>query len=227
MLHAETVEKGTFDLLKTLMSDKQLAHFNLAGGTALALYLGHRISVDLDLFTPNAFEARDLSTYLNDNYNFNEDFIRNNTLRGDIANVKIDCITYNYPMLEKPVVDTNGVRLYGIKDIAAMKLSSIVDNGTRLKDFIDIASLSVELSLSDMLGAYNKKFKGTNAISPIKGLSYYDDINFKEPIQMTGANFNWNKIEKRIKSMIKNDKLVFADLPCGSFKNDRQTGLKF
>lgn len=60
MLHKDTVKGETFKLLEMLMQDKRLENFNLAGGTALALYLGHRISIDLDLFTPNQFDAKDL-----------------------------------------------------------------------------------------------------------------------------------------------------------------------
>lgn len=57
MLHKDTVKRETFELLKELMQDKDLQCFNLAGGTALALYLGHRISIDLDLFTPVQFKG--------------------------------------------------------------------------------------------------------------------------------------------------------------------------
>ena len=52
MLHTQTVAPQTLGLLKQLEAEPRLAAFNLAGGTALALYLGHRVSVDLDLFTP-------------------------------------------------------------------------------------------------------------------------------------------------------------------------------
>lgn len=57
MLHTQTVAPQTLGLLKQLEAEPRLAAFNLAGGTALALYLGHRVSVDLDLFTPESFDA--------------------------------------------------------------------------------------------------------------------------------------------------------------------------
>jgi hypothetical protein len=50
MLHVETVEAGTLDLIKRLLNDDQLRQFNLVGGTALSLQLGHRMSVDIDLY---------------------------------------------------------------------------------------------------------------------------------------------------------------------------------
>ena len=60
MLHTQTVAPQTLGLLKQLEAEPRLAAFNLAGGTALALYLGHRVSVDLDLFTPESFDAVNL-----------------------------------------------------------------------------------------------------------------------------------------------------------------------
>ncbi len=82
MLHKETVERSTFELLATLMQDEKLSQFNLAGGTALALHIGHRKSVDLDLFTQQDFSASELSGYLITKYNFINDFQSKNTLKG-------------------------------------------------------------------------------------------------------------------------------------------------
>ena len=60
MLHKETVEKGTLDLIRKLMADDQLKEFNLVGGTALALKLGHRKSIDIDLFTATDFNSQEI-----------------------------------------------------------------------------------------------------------------------------------------------------------------------
>jgi hypothetical protein len=85
------------------MHDPQLADFNLVGGTALALYLGHRVSVDLDLFKPDDFDAINLKDYLMEKYDFKPDMYRpQNVLKGFIGKVVIDCITDRYPLI-KPV----------------------------------------------------------------------------------------------------------------------------
>ncbi len=212
MLHTETVEGTTFELLKTLMHDKELPLFNLVGGTALALYMGHRLSVDLDLFTPQSFDAEKLGRYLTNKYNFKESFREKNTLKGEIKEVKIDCITYNYSHVES-ITREEGIRMYSMKDIAAMKLSAIVGNGTRLKDFVDIACLSTKLSFSDMIEAYQDKYPGANPVSVIKALNYHADINLHESIQIINGNYKWDKIEKRLNRMVKNNKTVFSDLP--------------
>ena len=69
MLHKETVEASTLDLIYRLMADEDLKEFNLVGGTALSLMVGHRISVDIDLFTDNPFDAERLGALLSAKYN--------------------------------------------------------------------------------------------------------------------------------------------------------------
>lgn len=213
MLHTETIKGETFELLKTLMQDERLSDFKLAGGTSLALYLGHRKSIDFELFTEKSFDASSIEKHLIERYDFKGDFLERNTIKGSINNIKVDCITHNYPYVENPFTTKDGIRIYGIKDIAAMKLSVIADDGTRLKDFIDIACLSTKLSLSDMLKAYQQKFKNSNSIRPLKGLTFFEDINFNEPIQMIQGKYNWDEIEKRLHLMIKKENDVFPTLP--------------
>lgn len=92
MLYTQTVAPRTLELLKKLESEPSLAAFNLAGGTALALYLGHRKSVDLDLLSPQSFDAKKLEAFLADKYGFRTDFMETDTLKGTIDGVKVDCI---------------------------------------------------------------------------------------------------------------------------------------
>ncbi len=209
MLHFQTITRETHLLLKAIMHDSELVAFNLVGGTALALYLGHRSSIDLDLFTKDAFDVQRLQDYLIDKYNFKQDFIEKNTLKGSIEGIKVYCITHNYPFIN-PVFIEDEIRLLSLEDIAAMKLSAITYNGTRLKDFIDIAYLSTKMSLNNMLDAYNKKFINANKVTVLKALSYFEDINFKEHINLLKGNFEWNAIEKRLSAMIKNENKIFS-----------------
>lgn len=213
MLYSETVKGETFALLKKLMSDARLQDFNLAGGTALALYLGHRVSIDLDLFTPNSFDTKKMEQYLIETYDFKADYFEENTLKGTINGVKIDCITYSYPNLESPFVSNDGIRLYSLKDIVAMKLSAIADDGSRLKDFIDIACLSTKMTLDEMLHLYAKKYPNANPVRPLKGLLYFEDINFEEPIFILKGKYSWKNIQKRLKQMQKNRDKVFEKSP--------------
>lgn len=212
MLHKETVESGTLELLKRLQAEPLLSSFNLVGGTALALRIGHRKSVDLDLFTREEFDLEELKSMLIEKYGFRSSFERGHTLKGFVGGVMIDCIRFDYPHLQNPDI-LEDVRLESIPDIIAMKLSAIAQNGTRIKDFIDIATLSTMYSFDEMLGFYMAKFPNVNIIMPLKSITYFEEIDFNEPVIMMTGKFNWNKIAKRLQEMVREPKTVFMSLP--------------
>lgn len=212
MLHTETVKGSTLELLKKLESETILSGFNLAGGTSLSLYLGHRISIDLDLFTSESFNTNLLEKFLHENYHFRTDYMEKDTLKGSIDGIKIDCITHRYDYLEKPYIE-NGIRLYSIEDVVAMKLSAIADNGSRLKDFIDIAFLSTRFPFYSMLKFYERKFPEANIIRPYKAITYFEDIDFEENIIMINGKYDWKLIEKRLIDMTKKQNKIFASYP--------------
>lgn len=219
MLHTQAVESGTLEILKRLMQEEALRHFYLVGRTALSLYISHRKSIDLALFTQEPFDADMLRTLFVEKYGLSNIFMRKNTIKGIISGVKIDCITYNYPYIDQ-ACEEDGIRICGMKDIAAMKLSAIADSGSRLKDFVDIACLSTKFSLETMLNVYGEKYKEMNAISPLKALTYYDDIQKREPIQVLNGSFDWKLIEERLRHMIENIDKVYDSYP---FKEKKQT----
>lgn len=197
MLHKETIEPATLELLIRLMNDRMLKDFVLVGGTALALQLGHRISIDLDLFSETSFDQSSLADYLYHAYSFELDFISTNTIKGEINGVQVDCIAHQYPWIENYCSEDH-IRMAGFSDIAAMKLNAVAGNGTRLKDFIDIAFLSYKMTFNNMLDSYVMKYKG-NPVIPLKAITYFEDLNFNEPIRMTGEkSFDWAKIRKRL-----------------------------
>ena len=215
MLYTETVENNTLGLLRTLMQDRKLSDFLLAGGTNLALRLGHRYSVDLDLFSFQHFDSIYLAEHLIHNYNFLKTDVREkDTVMGFINDVKIDIIAHVYPLIDEPFITEDLIRLYSISDIVAMKLVAISDNGKRLKDFVDIAFLSTKMSLNQMLDAYSLKYKRSNKLHALRGLAYFDEINFDVPIKLINSVFSWKKIEKRIRDMIRYENRIFETPPC-------------
>lgn len=211
MLRKETVNKPTLELLKTLMDDELLKDFFLVGGTALALQIGHRISIDLDFFNQSAFDENLLIAELENNYKFQLDYQSKNILKGEIQSIKVDFITHNYPLV-KSLVQEEGLRMASPEDIAAMKLNAIAGNGTRLKDFIDIAHLSSTITLSQMVNAYEHKYASRNPSIVIKALEYHQDINFKEVIEMVDNKYQWKYIEKRLFQMTKFPKKLLPEM---------------
>jgi hypothetical protein len=214
MLQTATIEKPTFELLKRLMQDEVLSDFLLAGGTSLALQLGHRKSIDLDMFSYQEFDSVKLERYFIENYNFiTRRVFEKNTVLGYIDGIKVDFVALLSPLVNQPI-EREGIRMYSLQDLACMKLVAISDNGTRLKDFVDIAYISTKMSLYDMLLAYSKKYNRPNYFHAVKGLSYFNDIDFDVQIDLANnKKFEWEKIEKRIIEMIKFEWKLFTNDP--------------
>ncbi|MCX6307783.1 MAG: nucleotidyl transferase AbiEii/AbiGii toxin family protein [Bacteroidia bacterium] len=211
MLQKNTVSAATLELLNRIMTDEFFSEFILVGGTALALQLGHRKSIDVDLFCVNYFDEQLLLDHLRIQYSFELEYSAKSTLKGEIGGVKVDCLAHPYPWLQEPMCE-GSIRLSGFKDLAAMKLNVVAVNGTRLKDFIDLAYLSSTLTLSNMLEAYLKKYNSSTMV-PLKALTFFNDINYQEPIiMMEKSKFTWKTIEKRLLEMQRKPDQLFPPL---------------
>lgn len=178
MLHKnpEIILPETFSLLEKICADSFFDNFNLVGGTALALQIGHRFSIDLDFFSSSSFDSARMIDHLVQHYDFNLSSVYENTVLGFIGKVKVDFITHAYPNVDAPLF-VEEVRLATTLDISAMKLNAIVNSGQRIKDFIDVFYLLTYHSMQDMLDAYSKKYAHSNPIVALKALTYFDDID--------------------------------------------------
>ena len=209
MLHSETVEAGTLALLRKLINDRELETFNLAGGTALALQLGHRKSIDIDLFTDRDFDAERLANHLINNYNLGpKTGITKNGVFCKIDNIKVDILAHQYPLINK-VVAIEGIRMLSLEDIGAMKLNVILYNGTRLKDFADMYKLLEHISLEKITNAFVQKYPGVNPRMAHNGLLYYTDVNKTEIIEYTGKEILFGKIADRLKQSVAEPSKIF------------------
>ncbi len=195
MLHAETVEPSTLDLLKRLQRLPELSNTRLVGGTALALHLGHRKSVDLDLF--GSFDPITSYRKLLTDAGYSVEGAENGTVQSlRVEDVKVDLVTYPYPWIAD-ALEEEGVRVAGLKDIAAMKLSAVANRG-RKKDFIDIARLLDLFSLGEMLALYKSKFSVSEVSFPLRGLMYFDDAEDDPMPEMIDSNLTWDGVKKKI-----------------------------
>ena len=103
------------------MSDDNFKNFNLVGGTALSLQIGHRKSVDIDLFNTSNFNSTSLAGYIEDRYDAKNIKVLKNGIFCFIDEVKVDVIAHQYPLLF-PLTVVEGIRMTGLRDIAGMKL---------------------------------------------------------------------------------------------------------
>jgi hypothetical protein len=191
-----------------LQADSMFDQFHLAGGTGLALQFGHRVSVDLDLFSLHPFDSEFYLDYLVKKYQFASDFSALNTLKGSIGNVKVDFISHSYNLL-MPIVETEKIRMYSLADVAAMKVNAIAGNGTRSKDFVDLYFLLKQYSIKQILGFYESKYNERNTFHALKSLNYFDEVDLSDwPLLIKERKTSWNKIKaainKECKEYIKN-----------------------
>jgi hypothetical protein len=182
-----------------LQRDEKFRDFHLAGGTALAFQIGHRESMDIDLFTTEDFNVISTLENLEQEYNFLLQFSEKNTLKGIINGIFVDFISHKYPLIERPV-KSERIRLFSQRDIAAMKVNAIAGDGTRIKDFIDIYFLLKYHRLSDIIAYYKKKYCQRNDLHAIKSLCYFEDIDQNQdwPKMLKEKDLNLKEIKRSI-----------------------------
>jgi len=204
MLHKETISPDTLEILIRLQKQDYLKGFHLVGGTALALQIGHRTSIDIDLFSNFGFDTAQLLEKLSIEFDFKLFFSANNTLKGSIADVKVDILAHRYPYVSSPVVIEN-IGMVSIQDIIAMKLNAITTSGQRIKDFIDIYYLLKAWSLADMISFYKIKYVAFNEVNVLKSLTWYEDIDHTDwPVLLQNPGLKWSEIMKKIRKETQN-----------------------
>lgn len=195
MLHYETILPSTLELLKKIQSLEIFKEARLVGGTALALQLGHRQSVDLDFFgnvTASLEELKEeLSVFASVSPLSSSKLMRFLIVDG----IKVDIVNYPYDWIDSPVVE-NGIVLAGIKDIAAMKLSAITNRGTK-KDFIDYYTLLKTYSLKELIGFYLEKYTDAQLFTSLKSLTYFEDAE-EDPMPKMTENLDWGAVKVAI-----------------------------
>jgi len=216
MLRTQAVEAGTLDLIRKFMSDARFNDFNLVGGTALALKIGHRLSIDIDLFSAGPFSAIDLGQHLTTTYNATKVRTLSNGVFCFVDGVKIDLISHQYGLVNEIEV-LEGIRIVSLPDIGAMKLNAIFNNGTRLKDYSDMYALLEIYSLEQLLGACAQKYPDLNVSMVKNSLIHFGDIDFSDPIKYVGQEIKWPTIAERLHMAFLNPRMKFNSLP--SLKN--------
>lgn len=195
MLHRKTIAAPTLGILKNIMAIFELSGFNLAGGTSLALQIGHRLSVDLDFFGNRPFETQEILDLLQPVGQVRILSQSKNILVLNVEGVKVDFVNYRYPLIRE-VVHIEGLRLLDLPDIAAMKLAAIAGRG-RKKDFIDIYFLLKKYSLAQLFEFYNAKYEDGSIFMVSRSITYFDDADKDEDL-MIFKKISWQTIKETI-----------------------------
>jgi len=195
------VKPATFQLIQELQSQTELKEFYLVRGTALALQLGHRNSIDIDLFTKNDFSPEDLLKFLEKGFSVQTTFSIKNTLLSVVNNIKVDFIRHDYPLVLPPITE-EGITYLSKQDIAAMKLNAISNSRKRLKDFIDVYFLLEHFPLGEMIEFYTIKYPNFNPLIPLKAINYFDDIDTEIDPPKLKNKLPLTEIKKRINDSV-------------------------
>jgi Nucleotidyl transferase AbiEii toxin, Type IV TA system len=199
MLRTETVEPHTFSVLNKLMQMPELQDFGLVGGPALSLLYGHRMSVDLDLFSNKSFENADVIEALQNE--FQESFVvEDKPARFGIFcfvdEVKIDIVRHPHPLI-RPQFEIEGIRMFSTEDIVAMKVQAILGRAKK-KDFWDVAELLNHFTVDDFINFHKEKYVTQNLFITVpQAITYFADADESEdPISL--QNQSWEGIQQAI-----------------------------
>ena len=180
-----------------------LKNFYLAGGTAVALRLEHRESIDFDFFTEDDFDSEKIAFSLGKLGKFSAQSIGQGTLLGMLDGVKISFFKLDYGLLG-PGDLLDGISVALLQDLAVMKLIAIAQRGTK-KDFVDMYEIiNSGFTIGAMLELAEKKLGGVNWSKAhyLKSLTYFDDAEEDEMPKMLKTR-TWKKIRQFLESTVR------------------------
>ncbi len=200
MLHLSTVDPAMYELLKKIFNTAIIKNdFALAGGTSLALQIGHRKSIDLDIFCLHQFDVKELEIILTTNSEYTFNYAGNNTrmLFGNINGIKCDFVNEPAAILE-PFIVADGINYFSTKDIAAMKLHTICGRGKK-KDFFDVYALLQLYSREKLIEWFTKKYSANQLIFLWRSILYFEDAENDPDIEgYPPFTKSWEEIKKFI-----------------------------
>ncbi len=200
MLFFDAVPTHTLELLKWMMEQEEFSGFSLAGDTALSLQIGHRQSVDLDFFGKSAIHADQYMEHLGSFTKIQLLSRSRNVLILNAGGTKVDFVNYQYPLVSKIQIK-DGIRLFDLPDIAAMKLAAITGRG-RKRDFFDLYFLLEYFTLQKMMDFYNRKYEDGSEFLVAKSLSYFDDAEQDEDPVMLKEVY-WADVKIKIGELVR------------------------
>lgn len=183
----------------------------LAGGTALALQLGHRISVDLDFFTQEKFDE-DLVLADLQKIGLKKESKAWMTVKGKLGKTDFSLFYYQYPLIES-TEKFEGINVLNKPDIAAMKIHALADRGTT-RDFMDVYFLAKEYSLEQMFDFYNEKFGDLEEkkYHLLRSLDYFIDAEREQKYPEMLIKVKWEDVVAFFKRESKRLAQIYMDL---------------
>lgn len=193
--HREVVSENVESTLGALQAIPAAARFYLAGGTGLALQLGHRRSVDLDFFLGEDFDVELLLQKIQQLDGFSLVSKSPGTIDAHIGETKVSFLSYAYPVLY-PFNQFLGANVADPRDIGCMKISAIASRGTK-RDFVDLYLLAQRYGLDQLLIWFQTKFAQTNysMVHVLKSLTYFTEAEL-DPMPHMLVPLDWEGVKR-------------------------------
>jgi len=203
--HLDVLSKELQTVLREISPFMSERSIYLGGGTALAVYLGHRVSVDLDWFTEKPLrDPLDFAQEFKDNgIPFVISQVDRGTLHGSVHGINVSVLEYRYPLLV-PVTHWPEFQclLASPDDITCMKLSAIAQRGSK-KDFIDLyAIVKTYRNLGEALDLYKTRYTVEDIGHVLYGLAYFDDADREKTPKMLW-DVDWETVRESIRDWVK------------------------
>ncbi len=196
-IHEEVLDSQAVEVFARLGEQRELSSFYLAGGTAVALQLGHRRSIDLDLFTERPWSFDRIQPALLAAGQLVVDRVEPGTFVGSVGGVRTSLFHYGVPLLEEPLPTRFGIPLAPLIDLACMKLVAVSQHGSR-KDFVDLYYLGEHgIAIRDIMKALTRKYPSTqyNPVHLMRSLAYFEDAQ-AEPDPVMLVQYSWERVRR-------------------------------
>ena len=190
----QVLAQSAQSLLERLSRCAMISPFYLAGGSALALQLGHRTSQDLDWFTESAFDAGWLAGELTAIAPIKVTEQKSGTLVAIVGGIEVGFYRYAFPLLFA-TKSYCGCAVASWKDILCMKLAAIGQSPAK-RDYVDLFfGLQKELSLRELLDLMKRKYSSVNysEYHLVRSLTYFDDVE-AEPMPTMLVDVGWEQV---------------------------------
>jgi hypothetical protein len=195
MLQTNTVYPRTLAILRQVMQMPEFQAFNLVSGTSLALQIGHRISIDLDLFTHQDYDDTPILEALQTIGDLEILINKPPFLQLRLDEVKMDFLKFPYAFVQE-YVEIEGVRLVSIENIAVMKLLAISRRGVK-KDFYDLYFILERYTMTEIVVLFKEKLPNVDMFHILKSLSYFGDAD-PDPDPKMFIKVSWATVKKTI-----------------------------
>lgn len=204
-MHRECFSEKGWGVFRAMQEMAGAFTATLAGGTALALQLGHRISHDLDFFTLEDLNIDNAIAAIRKTglpYRLTSE--GDGTLNAEIDGIKVSLLRFDHPFLETPLL-VDGIPVAGILDISAMKVIAISQRGLK-RDFVDLYFILREKPFHHIAEHMVKRF-GPERVPPLhigKSLVYFADADGNpEPAYIKEKAVKWVEVKKFFQQHVK------------------------